>query len=554
MRWVGSGLVGCVLVAIGARPAAAFTISTIVTKGCHEDMTTEALRSARASLATAAPLPASREDRALIDDLQFAPATDMTDLGGATLLVGVRDNDLLGRDSNDLTELAIVHGDPTLQDLHCLHPVHTPEPRGSMEALSSCRQFVLGRVSDALEGLDATGTPDPTIRTSVSVYLALRHSVSAALPTYYLRIGQAIHTVEDIYAHTYRTPDQSSVTTVMDWVDEVEGDLHEATDGPPHSTQMDRCDDPDDFRRVRRQLATNAATAMLEITLDPTQTRAQKMAAVSAQLDGWLSYSAGCDYTNGWCNAPERKYGNVPLLSCDIGSRAGSDRGIATLALLALLVWAGRRRRRTAALVLAIAAVLAGPARADEPLPRAAAAAAAEAHVPPPRTLPVPEPGPSDRSQLAFGGSLAALGSAADPAFGAAAGLRVRATLHWTFGLDAEWNPWIAVNGAKSVRAGAFNGYAAAIFRVPLAYQRFNLRITGDAGFSRLLIDLYGVSKGSTGIFAAIYPLGIEWKASRLFYVVLNPLGFAAPVPQLTGIPYWYPQYRATLGIEVYGG
>ncbi|HVU49756.1 MAG TPA: hypothetical protein VHL80_03660 [Polyangia bacterium] len=526
-----------------------------MTRGCHEEMTTDALRVARASLATAAPLQASREDLALIADLPFSPAADMTDLGGAALLVGVRDNDLLGRDPNDLSELAIVHGDPTLQELHCLHPVQTAEPGGSMQALADCRAFILGRVSDALEGLDATGRPDPTIRTSLPVYLALRHKVDASLPTYYVRIGQAIHTVEDVYAHTYRTSDQSSVTTVMDWVDEVEGDLHAETDGPPHSTEMDRCDDPDDFRRLRRELATSSATAMLQMTLDPTQTRAQKMAAVSAALDDWLSYSPGCSHANGWCDAPEREYGNVSLLSCDIASPARFGRSSAALAVLAVLVSArARRRRRGCAALVAVAAAIARPARADEPLPRTAAAAAAEAHVPPPRTLPVPEPGPSDRSQLAFGGSLGASGSAVDPAFGVAAGLRVRATLHWTFGLDAEWNPWIAINGAKSVRAGSFNGYAAAIFRVPLAYQRFNLRITGDAGFSRILIDLYGVAKGSTGIFGAIYPLGVEWKASRLFYVVLNPLGFAAPVPQLTGIPYWYPQYRATLAIEVYGG
>jgi hypothetical protein len=68
------------------------------------------------------------------------------------------------------------------------------------------------------------------------------------------------------------------------------GDLVEATDGPPHSTELDRCDDPDDLRQRRRELATEAATAVLRTTLDPNQTNDQKMAAVEVILDKYLSY------------------------------------------------------------------------------------------------------------------------------------------------------------------------------------------------------------------------------------------------------------------------
>jgi hypothetical protein len=54
------------------------------------------------------------------------------------------------------------------------------------------------------------------------------------------------------------------------------------------------------------------------------------------------------------------------------------------------------------------------------------------------------------------------------------------------------------------------------------------------------------------GLYAGLSPLGIEWKASRHFYVVVNPLGIAVPAPQLSGIPFTYPQYRASIGIELY--
>ena len=74
-------------------------------------MTAAALRIVRAELPTAPPLPATRDERALIDDLDFSAPADMKDLGGASLLLGVRDYDLEGQDGNDLSRLALVHGD-----------------------------------------------------------------------------------------------------------------------------------------------------------------------------------------------------------------------------------------------------------------------------------------------------------------------------------------------------------------------------------------------------------------------------------------------------------
>jgi hypothetical protein len=173
---------------------------------------------------------------------------------------------------------------------------------------------------------------------------------------------------------------------------------------------------------------------------------------------------------------------------------------------------------------------------------------------PPPVTIPVKEPGPKDPSQTAIGAYLGGSGSVNNAALAIAVGARFRSSTHWTFGLDAEWNPWIAVNGASTIRAGAFNGYGTVIFRLPLAYEQFNLRTTANLGVSRLLIDLYGAPKGSTGIYLGLSPLGIEWKMSRMFFLVINPLNFAMPTPQLKGVPFSYPQYRATVGLEIYGG
>jgi len=548
------------------KSADAYTISTIVTAGCHEKVTTDALRAVRldpATAATAAPLPADRNDQALIDDLEFSPASDMSDLGGATLLVSVRDNDLKGRDSMDLSQLPLVHGDPGAQREHCLRGANEQEPGGSATAVRDCHDFIVERIGQALDGLDATGTPDPTNRTSLPLYLALRHGVNASLPTYYVRIGQAIHAVEDSFTHTYRTPDGMQITVVLDWVDEANGKLVEATNGPPHSSEMDRCDDPDDLRLQKRKLATEAATAVLHATLDPTQTRDQKMAAVEVILDQYLTYSPGCTFDNNWCDAPEHKLGNASLLGCSVGgpgSRSAAS-GLAVLfGLLALLRRARRRRRAMVGMTLLFIASLlpnhafaqaeASPAGSEAP-----ATAAEEKHSPPPPvTTPVKEPGPKDPSKMALGAYLGGSGSYTYAAAAATLGARLRFSKHWTFGLDAEWNPWIAINGRTAVRAGAFNGYGTVILRLPLAYEKFNLRTTANLGFSRLLIDLYGAPKGSMGIYAGLSPLGLEWKVSRLLFVIINPLNFAMPTPQLSGVPLSYSQYRATIGLEIYGG
>src|SRR5690349_5854502 len=137
----------------GAAPAGAYTISSAISTGCHEQITADALRAVRQQLSTAAPIPADRNEQALIDDVEFAVPGDLDDLGGVTLLLGVRDNDLKGRQSNDVTELALVHGDPALQREHCLRGSDDDEPGGSSNAVANCRDFIRERVGQAVAGL-----------------------------------------------------------------------------------------------------------------------------------------------------------------------------------------------------------------------------------------------------------------------------------------------------------------------------------------------------------------------------------------------------------------
>jgi hypothetical protein len=171
-----------------------------------------------------------------------------------------------------------------------------------------------------------------------------------------------------------------------------------------------------------------------------------------------------------------------------------------------------------------------------------------------PVVVPVVQPGPRDPSEGAWGGELSLSGSVNKPALGVQAGVRRRMSAHWTLGWDAEWNSWITLYGPTNVRAGVANTYGTAILRFPLAYEKFNLRTTVNVGLSYLLVDLYGAPKGSLGLYAALYPLGIEYKLSRTFLLIVNPLGIAVPVPQLSGVPLSYPQYRFNIGIGIMNG
>jgi MYXO-CTERM domain-containing protein len=330
----------------GSRDASAYTIESMLTPGCHEPITSQALRTVRTELATAAPLTPTANDRALVDDVQFTLEPDMEDLGGATLIVSARDNDLKGLSSDDLSYLSEVHGNPANQDEHCLRNGNQEEPGGSEAAVLACRAFIRTRIEEALDGLDAKGRPDPARRSPLRLELSLRGNVTAQLPTYYVHMGHALHAVEDSFTHTYRTPDGMKITVVMNWVKVAKGKLVESRDGPPHAAKLDVCNDPDDLRRTRRALATAAATELLRATLDPLKSRDEKMAAVDVALDTYLSYSPGCTFDNDWCDAAERQYRDAAGCSCTAGTD-GPAAGAGLLGLfVALLIVANRSRMR----------------------------------------------------------------------------------------------------------------------------------------------------------------------------------------------------------------
>ena len=579
-----AGAASFLLLMAASSSASAYSYESAVGAGCHERITMGALRTLRTQLATAPVIVPDRNDLALVSDVPFTLDPDMRDTASASLVIGVRDNDLHGNGPTDVSQLAAVHGNPDNQKEHCLRAEGDDEPGGSERALETCKAFIRSKLNEALDGLDANGVPDPDRRVDIDVYLSLRGKVTASLPLYWVRMGQAVHTLQDGFTHTFRSADRLRVRTVLNWIEYVNGNEVESRDGPVHRNGLDQCDDLDDLQTQNIGVASAASLELMSATLDPTRTRDAKLVAIDAVLAKYLSFEPGCTEANGWCDAPEQKYQVAPSCGCSVlGPRSGGMLAAGGCALGIGLLAARRRRRRLAEVIaLPLALVcLAAPSTARAQMPPTAAPPTAAPPPPPPPTAPVPGATTTDTQtgaavaidekkpppgvptipeakaeqteaehQSFFGIYAAGSGSFTNPGLSGQLGVRFRLSERWIVGLDGEVNGWYAVQTTR-FRTGAFNAYATGIFRFPLRFQQINLRSTANLGTSTMLIDLYGAPRGTTGLFVGLTPIGLEWKATSTLYVIWDALGIALPVPQLSGAPFAYPQYRTALGVEL---
>jgi hypothetical protein len=355
---------------LASGSATAWTIgSQLDTSGCHERITAQALRDARSQGAELPVIAPTDDERALIADVEFVPPADLRgDLGGMALLLGVRDNDLHGVDPLASLDLEQVHGNPANQDEHCLRSDTQDGSAGAQAALDACIAFIVGTASAGLDGLDASGHIAPDIRTALHFYVSIAGSVRPRLPLFDVRMGQAMHALQDGFSHTYRSDDGIRVTTVLNWVDLVSGTLVEGRDGPPHLKALDQCDNPDPLVQRNRQLATQASTELLLAALDPGLDRAAKTARFGDIARKYLAFQDGCSANNAWCDAREPEV--AAQGGCAIAPGAQRTPGLllllgATLLVVILLGRGGPGRPGGIGLMSLLLLAIAGPVRAD---------------------------------------------------------------------------------------------------------------------------------------------------------------------------------------------
>jgi hypothetical protein len=548
-------LAASTLVCVAPREAAAYTCQSSISEGCHERLTSSVLASVRGALDTAPPLPLSEEQAPIARDLPFDAPGKLRDLGGITLLFAVRDVDLKGNAPTDAAELAMVHGDPDLQEEHCLRRPEDDEPDGSRDAIERCVAYMRSELHAALDALDDAGRPDPALRAPIQVHLAIRGKVTLHLPRFYLHVGHALHTLQDSFTHTLRSEDGLRVRGVLNWVEDVHHRHDEQRDGPAHSNALDDCEAHDPVRKLRRELAVDASTELMLATLDPALDRGQKELAIDAVLARYVSFEdAACSFDDDWCDAPELRieqdcFCGVP--GAPSGASAAGRAGAALVGSVSIVgLWARRRRPRSRRAQLALGSVAAamglvvsvlglGVACAEEPADGASEPVSAP---------PVDEP--SFASKLGYSSTFGI--SVENPALAMAMGARYRVAPMLSLGVDAEWNPWASFH-ADVVRRGTANVSAVGILHWDVGSEPIALRTRVHFGASILLLDLYGAPAGSVGPYLQASALGVEWRLARNVALIVDPADVAVPIPQPYGLPFVFHQHRASVTIQVGG-
>jgi hypothetical protein len=255
--------------------------------------------------------------------------------------------------------------------------------------------------------------------------------------------------------------------------------------------------------------ASEALTALLVAIGDASPGRRQRVEAV---LDDALALSPGCDASNRFCDAEELD--EEASYGCAVAGGGGA------LVVLALALLFGARRRAGAVLsVLSVLSVLlvlgfaAAPARADQRW----------------------------HADARLGGS------GDEPAVAMLLGVGVDRGRN-SLGFGVEWNPWISPHAGRAA-SGSFNAILSYTRRW---YVRPELSLYSrvDLGTSTILFELVGVDRYATGVFYGGVLLGVRIPLRPGWNLTFDPSQLAMPTPQISGIPFYYGQWRITLGLE----
>jgi len=491
--------------------AFAFQIETPITAGCHEKITIEGMRAAGFPDLAMAPVPSEDQRRARLD-LTFTLPTE-NDVWTMTLLIGLRSNDIRDLQLVDVAELVHIHDDPADQPAHCIRRAPDDYEEGDVGAIDACRGFIVDELEAA--GLFAD-VPDLAAVERISVFLAFRHQVDLDLPKFAYHLGRALHALEDGYAHSMRNPDDGSVRHMTNWIDfATRLDYSAARDGYEHFSTVDNCLRETDVERHHVDRAREAVTALLTALAGPGDGAARR-ARVGVVLDAAFSREPGCVYENTYCGAEE-----IAELKTGCSATHGAGGG-AVLVVVALGFML--RRKRGASLVMC--GLL------------ASRVAAADVESLTEEQLHTHDVWHLD---LRVGGALDH-GAVAMIAAGA------RDYMSWSFGGALEWNPWFSFD-VKRAHAGAVNAYATVAHRW---YDGPALAIysRAEVGTSTIMFSLVGVDQYHTGLYIGGVLLGAAIKKRDDLRITIDPSHFAMPTPQLGSLPFYYRQYRITVGIE----
>ena len=296
-----SGLFRCAVLAALAAPlaAGAYSIESVATNGCHEKVTRLALTRAGWP-AGIEPSKPNGANTGLAEAVAFTTAKD-SDEWLLTLLVAVRDNDLHGAGASEFTDLSNLHNAADGQEEHCLRAPRDDGNEGDVQAVEACRSFIAVQLGFAL-GDDE----QPDWNSTERLVVALRDQTAAlTLPRYPLKLGRALHALQDSFTHTFRTSDFAQVTTVFNYADPATASSYvPERDGLEHRSDFDSCA-AIAGRQAERVEASITASVELMQAVGNDRTRAERLARADAVLAKWITLSPGCGPDTDWCGSAE---------------------------------------------------------------------------------------------------------------------------------------------------------------------------------------------------------------------------------------------------------
>jgi hypothetical protein len=527
-------LVLCTLALAVAAPAAAWEIEDPLHSNCHERLSVAALRAGGGYRGGTTPAAPTGDDATFFDNQQYDARQYDRNMAMLALITGVRSNDVRGLPDFDLPDLAAAANDDADQPAHCLRRLADDGADGDRAALKRCRDFITSEIDEAMMGVADDGTVDPAETEDVPVAIPYVGTVRWPLSKFYYHAGRALHALQDSFTHTYRDPSFFEVYAVANWMDPIRGDFDEARDGPPHETMLDQCETTRPWRQAQLDAVAQASQALYGVLATGSAVSVDaRDVALTAVLDMWLTYHAGCDLTSGYCaNAIHADLIANGLSDggsaggCALGGGAGAGgagglRGLFALVALGLIAGLAVVRRRRGALLL-LALLLPAGARAE----------------------PEPRPGPEATS---WRGVVRAGASLNTTAVAGGAGLVFTwRRLEVEGGL--EWNPWTSIERGTWA-AGALNLYLLAGYRWPVGP---NVDITAGVGggLAVSLFETVGTPAGNVGPFLTLRPLGVTRRLGGRFALTINAFELDVPVPQTRGWPYTVAQYRAAVGLR----
>jgi MYXO-CTERM domain-containing protein len=511
-----------------SRPAHAFL------KGCHQSITTEALR-ANTWPQGESPPATTADDVMMAHEFSVDVAPEVLNAWAMAVLVGNQYNDQGAADLKDVVAAANLSARPELQREHCLRGPDDDGATGTASALAAAKAFMLEQLALALGDADV---PDLQAQETVRMHLVFRGPSDVPLNRYAFHMGRAIHAMQDSFPHTFRDhADRARVKTVLNWVDWVRGgtDYDESRDGFQHVNALDQCDphNTDDVERV--DAARQATKDLLAAVADDTGGRAGRLSRAAAAIDKWFVVVPGCTAANTWCDAPEVALSNSS--GCTAGGKAASG-PLALIAFLAVALLVLRRRRLALAVVLLSA--MASPAFAAAPLAAEATAVAETVEAGEKQAIIVNKP---------FGIAMKGAFAVDNGGWAVGGGLRYDLSKWFTIGAEAEYNPWISFETNRST-SGATNAYATGIFRINVR-DSLELRISGSAGVSIINFETFAARKGTAGAYLAVSPLSVAIRLGTVVRLLLDPGELVLAAPQTRGIPLLYSQHRFTIGLQL---